>query len=71
MTNLADTYPYLYEIMWQGLNRVSALMNSEAVLRNGGSAEGSILTLPNVDRSRKCSRKRQKTSPTKAKKSKS
>ena len=68
MTNLADTNPYLYDILWQSLNQTSALMNSEAVSGYGSYTEGSILTQPSVDRTKWCSRKKQRTSPSKRKK---
>ncbi len=63
MTNLADTDPYLYGIMWQSLNETLALMNSETTRGCQSSTQGIILTQPCVDRSRKRIRKRQKTSP--------
>lgn len=67
LTNMADTDPYLYDILWQSLNGASALMNS--VARNGIENEtGKMLSLPDVDRTRKCSRKRQRTSPKKGRK---
>mmetsp|Transcript_88207 Transcript_88207/g.172545 ORF Transcript_88207/g.172545 Transcript_88207/m.172545 type:complete len:148 (+) Transcript_88207:629-1072(+) len=56
MTNLADTDPYIYEIMWQTLNEGSALMNSETIRRARSVADGNILTHPNVDRGTKCRR---------------
>lgn len=70
MSNLADTDPYLYDIMWQSLNQAAAVMNSGSS-RIGCSTMGSVLTQPNIDKARKCTRKRQQTSPGRGKKSKS
>lgn len=54
--------------MWDP-NKITALMNSEAMQRSGNQAqqERTILSQPNVDRTEVCLRKKQRKSLTKAK----
>jgi hypothetical protein len=65
MTNCAETNPRLYSIFMQGLSATYSLMQDEAQCGTGNGTAGNIISHPNVDHKRKCTRKKQATSPKK------
>jgi hypothetical protein len=62
MANCAETNPRLHSIFTQGLSATYSLMQAEAQGGFGNGTMGNILTQPNVDHKRKCTRKKQQTS---------
>jgi hypothetical protein len=65
MANCAATDPRLYSIFMQGMSSTFSLIQAEAQGGFGNGTMGNIFSHPNVDRKRKCKRKRQSTSPKK------